>query len=771
MAEPFLSPIDASAQDFGRYELIGRLATGGMAEIYLARSASLDGFEKTLVIKKMRPELSDDPEFFSLFIDEARITIGFQHPNVVQVFDFGNIDGSYYLAMEYVRGCDLGTLLLLDTVRGKGMDPGLALVVLSEILHGLDYAHRFKDESGTLLHVVHRDISPGNIMLSTQGAVKIGDFGIADSTDKTAQTQPGFVLGKVAYMAPEHARGERVDRRGDIFSAGILAWEMLVGAHPHNSQSESFLKNVVSATIPPPSSRRPELPKEVDDLVMTALAADPDDRYQSARQFGQIVHSVLVKHYPDASTFGLQGYLERHSEDIINLLRKSKGQPVSPGSGTQWEEETGRWDLSLADGSLHPGGDTVRTPMEIIVPPPKTQREQAKSSSVKAFSWPRQFVQQVEAFRDEPSLWTLVRMGDACLKRDEEKTAIMCWRAAAMKFSQAGLMAQAIFCFKRIIEKIGYEAVEDEVMSLALLPGKSNEEVEPYLRLGDSLVGKLLRELLGETLPVVRGTSTPLLRYLSATAIANFTRSAKLRQFPAGSCILKQGSLGRSMYLIAKGRVVVYATSPEGKRISLSSLMAGDFFGENGFFSGASRSAHVEAMNNVWAFEIDEALYHDVMENNPTANATLLQFYKERVVDTLLARSPTFGTLPQTARRQLSEAFMLREYPPGKLIIAEGDDSRDIYIIKSGEAEAYTCKGGPRTSLSKIEAGSVFGEIAALRGMRRTASIEATTALEALVLDGTTFLEILEEYPEVKSTLLEIIAVRARDNLSKLGLG
>ncbi|MBI3179360.1 MAG: serine/threonine protein kinase, partial [Deltaproteobacteria bacterium] len=206
---------EASMELFGRYQLLRRVALGGMAEIFLARSASIDGFAKNLVIKRIRGEYSNDMLFSSRFLDEARISMTLNHQNIVQVFDFGQVEGSYYLAMEHVHGCDLESVMNLDGVLGHGLDPALSLFIMREVCRGLDYAHTRVGRRGEPLDLIHRDVSPHNILVSVSGEVKLTDFGIAQARGQSSTTTPGVVLGKRGYMAPEHATGQGVDARSD----------------------------------------------------------------------------------------------------------------------------------------------------------------------------------------------------------------------------------------------------------------------------------------------------------------------------------------------------------------------------------------------------------------------------------------------------------------------------------------------------------------------------------------------------------------------------
>jgi serine/threonine protein kinase/CRP-like cAMP-binding protein len=729
---------------FGRYELVRRLAVGGMAEIFLARSASLDGFEKVLVIKKMRPDLSAEEQFFSMFIDEARITISFNHPNIVQVYDFGKADDSYYLALEYVPGCDVGALLRLEHAKEKGLPPGIALVIIGEVLKGLDYAHNFKAADGQPLNIVHRDISPANIMLSFEGGVKVGDFGIADATGRVSRTEPGMVMGKLSYMSPQHALGQVVDRRADVFSCGVVLWEMLVGKAPYGTvMDEAFFERVRTAGIPPPSSLRPELPAELDQLVARAVAQDPATRFATAREMGHAIHTYLVRHHPEDNLFTLQSFLEENRQAVKQIMLEL---------GEDDDDES-RMIALEAFGSK-------RTAAVPSLP----------NKVVPAFEWSEDLVNTIEAFNKHPSLWTIVRMGEICASEGRNDAAMAAFRVAAVKFAQAGLLAQCVLCCRRMLAISSFPEMKDEIASMAALHGQPDEVIAASLFHANGQMEQLLRELITTRTPRLghKGSGTPLLSYLDGFAFAELVQTARLRPFKAGQSIVRQGDTGETMFLLCRGRVLVYATASDQQRIYLSSLSAGDFFGENAFFTSGRRSATVEALYDVDALEIDRALYDLVMHGNHEANNILLGFYKERIVETVMATSPTFGLLSNDDRRKLVAEFELRTFQPGELVIREGEIANQIYLVKDGIAEVFTEKGGPRTTLSEIGPGTIFGEVAALRRIPRTASVIAKTRLEALELSGVAFHAVLSAKPDIKQKILEFVAKRARDNMDKV---
>jgi CRP-like cAMP-binding protein len=727
----------APMEAFGRYLLRERIGAGGMAEIYLARSASIDGFEKDLVIKRIRPDLSTQERFSSLFIDEARISIQLSHPNIVQVFDFGEAYGAYYLAMEYVHGCDLASLLALPAIADHGMEPPLALVLIGEVLKALDYAHNKSNKAGEPLYVVHRDISPHNVMISFEGGVKLTDFGIAKARGSATAIEPGMVVGKMGYMSPEQLLGDEVDSRTDLYACGVMLWEMLVGRSLFGEAiAAGELDRVAGADIRPPSRFRPDIHPELDALCMRALAHKREQRFPSACDFGNEVHAYLVKHHPSATIYHLQGFLKAYQAE---LRGQASGAAVDTGRGPSRDGHT---VPLLPKGAAGPSG----------------------------FEWSTDLVNEVESFQAAPNLWKLVRMAELCAAAKQPGAALACYRAAAGKFAQRGLLVQALYAARRMLELGPADAVRGEITALPALTGKPDAELIPAIISGKSELEDLLRALLDQAAPGREDLElhTPLLSHLGGEMFAELAALAPLTHHEEGEAIVEQGEVGRTMFLIVRGRVVVFVSTPEEQRLYLSALSGGDFFGENGFFSGAPRIATVEVLEPTYVFEVDRALYNRIAAGSPETSAILLAFYKERIVETTLARSPVFGQLDADDRRALVQKFTPRVFRDGEAAIAEGTTSDPIYIIKDGQADVVSERDGIRTHLSTLGAGTLFGEVAALRGIARTASVVAKGRLEVLELSAGDFLSILDERPEVKRRVHEVVAQRARDNMDRL---
>ncbi|MBU1899113.1 protein kinase, partial [Myxococcota bacterium] len=281
-------------EQFGRYTLLERVAIGGMAEIFRASASGFGGFEKILAIKRLHPRFSQDADFIEMLIDEARITVELTHSNIVQIYDLGKLEDHYYIAMEYIDGKDLYRAMRRLTDQRLVFPIDAAAYIAMEALAGLDYAHRKNDSRGRPLSIIHRDISPQNILLSFEGDVKVVDFGIAKAATRATETESGIIKGKFYYMSPEQAKGERLDHRTDIFSLGILFYEMLTGELLYKDEDDvNLLSRVRRADIDLPSRVRPEIPTELEDIVMKALAREREDRYPSAQHMQRDLERFL----------------------------------------------------------------------------------------------------------------------------------------------------------------------------------------------------------------------------------------------------------------------------------------------------------------------------------------------------------------------------------------------------------------------------------------------------------------------------------------------
>jgi serine/threonine-protein kinase len=304
----------ALPRPYGRYVLEERIAMGGMAEIFRARMTTA-GFEKRVCIKRVLPSFLEDPEFVTMFRDEARTAAKLQHANVVQVFDFGEVEEdsgtTLYLAMEFIDGCDLRRLL--DASRKKQLPVSLGEVtqIGIDVCRGLHHAHTLQ-ESGRPLGIVHRDVSPHNVLLSRSGEVKVTDFGIARAAERATHTSTGIVKGKVAYMSPEQAEGRHFDHRLDQWALGVILWELLCGRRLFQGENDiAVMRSVVNHEVPPPSSLRPDLPAALEEIVLRALAASAADRFADLRRMELALQRFLFSGSIDPATADVRAVFPR----------------------------------------------------------------------------------------------------------------------------------------------------------------------------------------------------------------------------------------------------------------------------------------------------------------------------------------------------------------------------------------------------------------------------------------------------------------------------
>lgn len=311
------------AIQFGRYQLLKKLASGGMGQVFLARTGQ-EGFEKLVVLKRILPHLVEDEEFFTMFQDEAKITMRLNHPNIAQIFEFGEERGIHYLVMEYIAGEDVRRLSKRVAAAGQNLPLGIILRMMADAAAGLDYAHKSKDSKGVPLNLVHRDVSPQNVLVGFDGAVKLIDFGVAKAAGRAQHTATGILKGKFPYMSPEQAEGLEIDARSDIFALGIVLWELLTNKRLFKGDTDVMTQRLVKlCQVPAPSTIDGTLPPELDAIVLKALAKKADDRYPDAGAFRLAIEEFAMKKSIPASSAHLVAFLQPHYADRINLEANS----------------------------------------------------------------------------------------------------------------------------------------------------------------------------------------------------------------------------------------------------------------------------------------------------------------------------------------------------------------------------------------------------------------------------------------------------------------
>ena len=353
-------------RQFGPYSLVKKIASGGMAEIYLAQTQGIEGFQKHLVLKMIHPKWSQDQSFVSMLVEEAKLAVHLNHANIAQIFDLGQQDGQYYIAMEYVDGKDLFQLLVRTSELDSYLPFDVAAHITEQVASALHYAHDRRDPQGRNLQLIHRDVSPQNLIVSVHGEVKLIDFGIAKATMRPGHTQVGIIKGKFYYMSPEQAWGRPLDRRTDIFSLGICLHEMLTGQMLYADDDQMrLLEKVRAADVPRPSDLRPGVPPELDTICMRALARDADKRFQTGFDFQRALAEYLHRH---AAGFTSQR-VARMMYDLFPDAYKRATSPEQPMSSSDFSKvrppESVIFDISKVaastKGSPPPAGSPAQT--------------------------------------------------------------------------------------------------------------------------------------------------------------------------------------------------------------------------------------------------------------------------------------------------------------------------------------------------------------------------------------------------------------------------
>jgi eukaryotic-like serine/threonine-protein kinase len=289
------NPLGPDLGRIGRYELIQLLGVGGMAEVFKARATGPSGFERTVVVKRIHPAYSHDPEFVAMFVAEAKLLGLLHHANVVQAYDFGEADGALFMVLEFVDGPSLGRVMTRLVAGRRTMPPAIAASFALEVCRALDYVHALRDPDGTPLEVIHRDVTPSNIVLTATGALKLLDFGVAKYGTSKVRTNHRTVKGKPAYLAPEALEGRSIDARVDLFSLGVVLYELLTLTNLFAGDDDLvIMRKILDMPIEPPSRLRPDVPPALDAIVLKALARDPAARYANAAEMARDLSELVV---------------------------------------------------------------------------------------------------------------------------------------------------------------------------------------------------------------------------------------------------------------------------------------------------------------------------------------------------------------------------------------------------------------------------------------------------------------------------------------------
>lgn len=779
--------------------MLHRIATGGMAEVWLARSSSIGGFEKLLAIKRMHPRLSSNQSFISMFIDEAKLTVSLSHPNIVQIFDFGRVDDDYFMAMEFVEGVDLSTLAKRCRRRGNPLPVDCTVLIMKEVFEGLAYAHTRRDRTGREAGIVHRDISPQNVLVSFEGNIKVSDFGIAKARSEMKESQEGELFGKLAYVSPEQCRGEPVDACTDIWAAGVVFHELLTNERLFAKDNDyKTMEAVEEADIPPPSTKNPDVPPDLDELVLFALQREIDQRLPTAREGAERLALILNKHYPTASQFRLmEAISELYDQRLPRLVQvdgtgepeehtrdhRPKGDRTQPlGDDTAAEivavarrqEEQVRQDSAWTHetAAIDPADTTPSPPSRPVSHTTALDLERPVALPEEGSSGDAQVSLLKAKFMRDPNLWTLVDIGETYEAAGALPKAFGAFKLAAAKFAQRGLLIQAATIYRHVLDQAEMdEPLREELRRLRDLQGVSDADLlHEVLESGDPIAdfSEFADVFTHGVDPVDIFTESPILSSLGAEQFVGLIPVLTLKRYEVGQQIVREGDEGDSFFLIGRGRVLVSTTGFSGQRISISSLTDGDCFGEHGFFTGEPRNATVEPLEDTMILEVEKGVLNRVIQEFPTVRESLQRFYKERIAESLLAKSALFGSLNTKARKMFAERFTFETYAEGDLVIREGDHSDAFYAIKSGTVQVYTGPDEDRIQLATLSPGEIFGEIAALEGSRRTASVRAVEACELLRLEASELNAMLAKNVGIRRAIEDKISERAEQKIQKI---
>ena len=359
-----------------RYRVVEKLESGGMAEVFRAESEGLQGFKKQVAIKRVLPHLSEKKKFISMFLDEARLSAQLSHSNCVQVFDIGVGDSAYFIVMEFVDGANLKTIAESLRKQGRDFPVNAAAFIALEICKGLSYAHELRDQNGAELHIVHRDMSPPNVLVTKYGEIKIVDFGLAKANSQLERSEPGIIKGKFSYLSPEAAMGQEVDARTDIFAVGIILWELLGGQRLFLGETDfQTVKKVQQAVVPSISTLNRSVPPELEKILNKALARDPQARYTTARDLGQDLSKFMFRLGTPVSTFDIASLVQvamrerqRMRPQQGSIIDKLIEEALLEFTSLTEEDKAGQSSKSGSDANSGRGASSPLNPDQFIDP-------------------------------------------------------------------------------------------------------------------------------------------------------------------------------------------------------------------------------------------------------------------------------------------------------------------------------------------------------------------------------------------------------------------
>ncbi len=643
------------------------------------------------------------------------------------------------MAIEYVDGIDLVDILRAAKGKGMGVPPLAAAYIARSMAAGLEAAHTAKDHRSQPMNIVHRDVSPQNVFLSWTGHVKIGDFGIASAKNKLHTTQvQGTIKGKYGYMSPEQSMAAKVDPRTDVWATGVVLWEMLVGGRLFATDSPvDTISRVNEMPIAAPSEQRPGVDKELDAIVLKALTRPLSLRTQTAGELCAELDAYL------AGRFGA-----------------SELEAMLP-------------ELGLSRAAHHAARVRGR---KAPSPPPTTTTPKEHTKSAEPVDQRLRALH--EEFRDGQSLWTLVDIGERHAAIGQRHQALAAIRTAAAVFAHRGLLVQAVCAVHALRPLMDKTVFEAELTTLARLRGHDRDVlVEHMEKLDHQDFWRLVKEAdpagLGveQTEQTLAHDATPLLGAVTMNDFVRLARLARIERKPQGAVLVREGERSDALYAVGRGRVVVATSSRDDDdiaggvkgRVYVAALTEGDFFGEFSFLTQSPRSATVEAAADAILLRIDRVAVDELMSADTQFRAPLLEFYKERVAELLLAKNPIIGSLPPEARRGLVKNAEVRKYLDSEPIVREGESADQLFFILSGEVEVHRNESGIPVFINKLHEGQFFGEMAVLKKTPRTATVFAMGSVEVLAVERDDVEAALEVAEDVKRLFEKAMLVRAAE--------
>lgn len=423
-------PLNASPalgrDHIGRYEIMYPIAMGGMAGVHAGRLVGQGGFEKLVAIKVIHPHLSSERSFVEMFLDEARLAARLQHPNIGEVYEIGEEDGLLYMVVELIMGQDLSALFRRVLPRLGQIDPSYAALIAKDVCGALQEAHELRDDAGRPLNLVHRDVTPRNILVSYKGQVKLIDFGVAFARDRLTSTAVGLTKGKIGFMPPEQIRGPVVDRRADIFSLGVTLYWMVTGEHPFPGNTDAVrIQRILSGKVKPPTQCRPDLPPALEAVILKALAPRPVDRFETAAQMGDALTPLVPGGYGGGGNEALgdlvfELFEEEHDEQLRRIRQhRDRGSAVNAGNG---REGSGSGSDSGASNGSHGGArDQSAIPVSLESGSVLTGKERSRLAwwggvMAGAFGFVVGILGLVFALGDNSKVETFLEEGEATLQ-------------------------------------------------------------------------------------------------------------------------------------------------------------------------------------------------------------------------------------------------------------------------------------------------------------------------------------------------------------------